>query len=159
MATIVHKQAQHQFPETPYPLTQIDPNVVARDGRAGEWADIWRLQVPVGQTLICRPGHTFAAHLRDTTHAEVGMATTMVKIEKRDPGENDILLIYGPDLYISVTEFQNEELKARLRVPMEGVEVSEREWLVISAMASTVISAADSYFELFIARRRPPVIV
>lgn len=157
MATIVHKQVQHQYPETPYPLTQADPNIEARDGRAGEWADIWRLQVPVGQVLVCRPGHTFAAHLRDTTHVEVGAATCAVKIEKRDPSESDVLLLYGPDLYISSVEFQDEELKARLRVPVEGIEISGREWLVISATDPKTISAANSYFELFIARRRPPI--
>lgn len=152
MTTIVEREA-------PYPLTQADPNVVARDGVANEWADIWRLQVPIGQTLICRPGHTFAAHLRDTTLIEVGAATCTIKIEKRDPSENDILLLYGPDLYISSTEFQDEELKARLRVPVESVEICEREWLVISAKAGTIISAANSYFELFIARTRQPILV
>ena len=155
MTTIVERNQS----EAPYPLTQADPNIIARDGRAGERADIWRLQVPTGQTLVCRPGHTFAAYLRDTTLAEVGGATCTITIEKRDPSENDVLLLYGPDLYVSSTEFQDEELKARLRVPVESVEICEREWLVISAMADTVVSAANSYFELFIARRRQPILV
>lgn len=139
--------------EDPFRLYQDDPNVDVADGTASTWSDIWTYQVPNGNALILKPQHTFSAYIEDGS-AEVGDATCMVKIEKRDSSKSDVYCVYGPDLYLASKEFQEHPKKATLKVPAEGVVVHERQFLIISIYDDGTIDESDSYFELHIARVR-----
>jgi hypothetical protein len=72
--------------EAPFRLTNQNPNLSKADASSTAWTDIWKYQVPVGEQLILKPHHTFAAYLEDneTTAAEESASLTQVKIEKRD---------------------------------------------------------------------------
>ncbi|MBU2613914.1 hypothetical protein KJ925_05685 [Patescibacteria group bacterium] len=143
--------------EQPFRLTNLDPVIAEADGTANLWSDIWKYQVPQGVALILKPQHSFSTYLEDTSPAEVGNPTCQVKIEKRDSSESDVLLVYGPDLYYASKEFQDKDLKARLRVPEAGVAINEREFLVIAAKDDATIDASDSYFEMYIAKVRKTI--
>ncbi len=139
--------------EQPFRLYQGDPVISVADGTASVWSDIWKYQVPVGVSLILKPNHTFAAYLYNDAPAET-LVTGMVKIEKRDSSESDVVKVFS-DLYLSCKEFQEKSKMARLQVPAEGIIISEREFLVISVYdAVNVVDESDCYFELHIAKVR-----
>jgi len=142
--------------EQPFRLTQADSGISEADGTANQWSDIWKYQVPVGVTLKVKAEHTFAAYLEDAS-AQVGNATCRIKIEKRDPSESDVLLLYGPDLYVVSKEFQDQTKKARLACPAGGITISQREYIVISVYDDGAIDASDSYFELLISKVRKAI--
>ena len=140
--------------EQPFRLTRSDPVIAEADGTANQWSDLWKYQVPNGNALVIKPSHTFSAYLEDTAPAQVGNQACRVKIEKRDASESDVLLVYGPDLYVASKEFQDKTKIARMMAAPEGVIINEREFLVISAYDDAAIDASDSYFELHISRVR-----
>jgi len=142
-----------QIKEEPFRLTNLDPVISTADGVANTWSDIWTYQVPNGVALIIKPGHSFSAYIQDAG-AEVGNATCQVKIEKRDSSKSDVLLLYGPELYLTSKEFQDSTKKARLSVPAGGVIINEREFLIISGKDDATITIANGYFELHIAKVR-----
>lgn len=139
--------------EQPFRLFQDDPVISVSDGVANTWSDIWKYQVPQGTALILKPTHTFSAYIEDAS-TQVGNQTCQVKVEKRDASESDVILVYGPDLYYTIKEFQERSKMARLMVPAEGLIVGEREYLVISAKDDGTIDESDSYFEMHIAKVR-----
>jgi len=139
--------------EAPFRLTNKDAMLTEADGTADAWSDIWKYQVPNGSALVLKAHHTFAAYLEDGS-AEVGSATCQIQIEKRDSSGSDTFIVYGPDLYIASKEFQDVDLKARLRIPGDGVVINEREFLVIMVKDDGAIDASDSYFELHIGKVR-----
>ena len=146
--------------EQPFRLYQRDPVVAYADGVIATWSDIWKYQVPVGVSLILKPNHTFACYLYEsTTPGECTPTNTMVKIEKRDSSESDVMKTFL-DLYIACREFRDKSTMARLQVPAEGLIVNEREFLVISvydpdgAVDEAGAAGGDSYFELNIAKVR-----
>ena len=140
--------------EQPFRLYQDDPVISKANGVVSTWSDIWKYQVPVGVSLILKPNHTFAAYLYETTNnAECGASDCMVKIEKRDSSESDVIKAYS-DIYYSIKEFQEKNKMARLQVPAEGIIVGEREFLVISVYDNGAVAYASSYFELHIAKVR-----
>lgn len=145
--------------EQPFRLYQDDPVISVADGTAAVWSDIWKYQVPVGVSLILKPHHTFACYLWETTaDAECTTTNTMVKIEKRDSSESDVVKVFL-DLYITCREFAEKPLMAKLQVPEEGIIVNEREYLVISVYdpdgaVDEAGGTLDCYFELHIAKVR-----
>ena len=139
--------------EQPFRLTQDDPVITEADGTADAWSDIFKYQVPNGTSLLLKPGYTFSAYLEDVS-AQVGNSTCQVKIEKRDASGSDVLLVYGPALYLESKEFQELSKTARVQVPSGGVEIREREFLVIAVKDDGAIDASDSYFELRIHKVR-----
>ena len=142
--------------EQPLRLYQDDPVIAVADGTAATWSDIWTYQVPNGTALVLKPSHTFSAYIEDAS-AEVGSATCQVKIEKRDSSKSDVLVVFGPALYVEIKEFQEKSKLARLMVPGEGVIVNEREYLIISVKDDGAVDESDSYFELHIARIRKAI--
>ncbi len=140
--------------EQPFRLTNLDPVMSEADGTAAVWSDIWKYQVPVGVALILKPEHLFSLYLEDTSPAVVGDSSCSVKIEKRDSSGSDMLIAYGPALYMKSKEFQNRPLKARLSVAADGLIIEERQFLVIAALDDAAIDASDSYFELHVAKVR-----
>lgn len=143
--------------EQPFRLLNSNSNITEADGTASQWSDLWSYQVPNGTTLIIMPHHTFAAYLEDSSPAEVGDATCRIKVEKRDPSGSDVVLLYGPKLYLASKEFQEKSKMARFGVPAEGVVVGERQLLVISAYDDGTIDASDSYFEAHIGQLRKAI--
>ena len=143
--------------EAPFRLTSDDPVLSRADGVASTWSDLWKYQVPIGTSLILKPEHTFVANLEwDTTTA--GDQTCIVKIEKRDASESEVVRVFY-DLYYAIKEWQNKTKMAHLQVPPEGIIINEREFLVISGYESGGNLQAGavndvSYFELRIARVR-----
>jgi hypothetical protein len=146
-----------QIVEHPFRLTQKDPVISEADGTAAQWSDIWKYQVPLGAALVIKPEHFFSVYLEDTAPAEVGAATCRIKIEKRDSSESDVIILYGPDIYVASKEFQDRTLKARMQVPPEGIVINQREKLVISVYDDVATDASDSYFELNIAKIRKAI--
>ena len=140
--------------EDPFRLYNGDPNITEADGVAATWSDVWKYQVPIGSTLILKPTNTLAAYLEDSSPAECGASTCEVRVEKRDSSESDVVIVFGSDLYITVKEFQEVPLMARLSVPEEGLLVNEREWLVIMVKDDATLDASDSYFEIRTAKIR-----
>jgi len=144
--------------ESPFRLTSDDPVISRADGVASTWSDLWKYQVPIGVSLILKPEHTFVANLEHTVTTGCGNATCMVKIEKRDASESEVVKVFF-DLYYAVKEWQDQSKMAHLQVPPEGIIINEREFLVISAFESAgaiqAVAAGDvSYFELRIAKVR-----
>ncbi len=143
--------------EAPFRLTSDDPVLSRADGVQSTWSDLWKYQVPIGTSLILKPEHTFVANLEwDTTTA--GNSTCIVKIEKRDASESEVVRVFY-DMYYAVKEWQNKTKMAHLQVPPEGIIIGEREFLVISGYESAGALQAGavndvSYFELRIARVR-----
>lgn len=145
--------------EQPFRLYQDDPVIATADGVIATWSDIWKYQVPVGVSLILKPEHTFAVYVHESTHdTECTTTNTMIKIEKRDASESEVVKLYQ-DIYLACREFQERPLMAHMMVPPEGVIVSEREFLVISVYdpdgaVDEAGSTVDCYFELHIAKVR-----
>lgn len=146
-----------EIKEQPFRLYQDDPGVAVSDGTAATWTDIWSYQVPQGTALILKPQHTFSAYIEDAS-AEVGDQTCQVKIEKRDASQSDVLIVFGPDLYYAVKEFQELSKIARLNVSEDGVIIGEREYLVISVKDDGTVDESDSYFQLHIAKVRKSLV-
>lgn len=140
--------------EAPFRLRNSDPVISEADGTASQWSDLWKYQVPVGVALIIKPEHVLFLYLEDTSPAEVGEATCRVKVEKRDSTGSSVVLLYGPELYLTSKEQQDRTLMARFAVPADSIVIGAREYLVISAYDDGTIDASDSYFELYIAKIR-----
>lgn len=141
----------------PFHLTNNDGNFTRSDGTAAQWSDVWKYQVPRGTELLLSNGDTFATYLEDAS-AQVGDRTCRIKIEVRDPAENEAHLIYGPYHYVRSKEFQDEDLIARLQL-LEPVKVPSRYWLVISVRDDGAVDESDSAFDLYIHRTRAGVAV
>lgn len=145
--------------EQPFRLYQDDPVIAVADGTLAVWSDIWKYQVPVGVSLILKPHHTFACYLFESTHStECTTTNTMVKIEKRDASESDVVKCLL-DLYITMRTFDEKPLMRKLDVPEEGIIINEREFLVISVYdpdgaVDEAGGTSDSFFELHIAKVR-----
>jgi len=137
----------------PFRLTDADPVIVAANGTANQWSDVWSYQVPNGVVLFIRPEHTLGTYLEDAS-AEVGSSTCRVKVEKRDPSGSDVLCLYGADLYLSSKEFQDRNKMAHFRVPAGGAEISERFYFVIAVYDDGAVQQAPSYFEANIEKVR-----
>lgn len=110
------------------------------------WGDIWKYQVPTGQAHILKPKHTFSAYLDDTS-GEISAGKGRIKIEIRDPSEQDAMTVFGPALYESVKEFADRDKMATLEVQKE-VLVEERFFIVIIVYSDETTDESDCYFNL-----------
>jgi hypothetical protein len=126
------------------------------DGTANTWSDIWKYQVPSGQVHVLKPGHRFSAVVKDTTTAAVGDGTCRLRIEVRDQSEQDKKVIYGPALYVSSKEFQQDDKMARLGLQNDLV-VEEKFWIVIQGYDDATIDESLSYFKLETLRIRSTI--
>ena len=133
---------------TPFHLTQADGNITKTNGVANTWSDIFKYQVPQNTEVLLQPGDLFSAYLKDTSPAECGEDTCYVKIEVRDPSENDHELVFGAATYKRIKEFQNRNEMAKI-VITTARRVLPRQWIVIVIKDDAVVSYATSYFDLF----------
>ena len=140
----------------PFHLTNNDANLTVVDGTANSWTDIWKFQVPRGTEIVLAPGDTLSTYLEDDSPAEVEDRTCRVKIEIRDPAEGEVFLVYGPYHYLRSKEFQDDDLKARLRM-LEPFRVPARYWVALSVYDDGAIDESDSAFDLYIHRARAGV--
>ena len=143
--------------EEPFHLTDADANVTAAAGVPDTWSDIWKYQVPQGVTHLLKSEHTISAYIEDAG-AEIAAPDAEVKIEVRDPSEQDKRPVYGPAMYVMSTEFQDRDLMAHLNCPASGIQVTDRSWIVIMVKDGGTIDQTDSYFDLLISRVRESVI-
>ena len=138
--------------ESPFRLTDSDPVIAVADGVAATWSDIWTYQVPQGVALIIKPFHTISAYIYDAG-AEVGASTCQIKVEKRDASGGDTEILFGPDLYYAIKEFQERGKMAKFsQVSEAGVIIEPRQKLVISVKDDGTVDESSCYFELHIAK-------
>jgi len=142
--------------EQRFHLTDADSAITAADGTADAWSDIFSWQCPQGVTLLLKSTDTFSAYIDAT--GEIGAPNAEIKLEWRDASEQDKRPILGPAMYVRVTEFQDEDLKAHLNVPSEGLLVQPRQRLVIMVKDDGTVLETNSYFDLFTTRIRESVV-
>lgn len=143
--------------EEPFHLTDAVAQVTAAAGVPATWSDIWKYQVPQGVTHLLKSEHTFSAYVEDAS-TEIAAPDAEIKIEVRDPSEQDKRPVYGPAMYVMSTEFQDRDLMAHLNCPAGGIQVTDRSWIVIMVKDGGTIDQTDSYFDLLISRVRESVI-
>ena len=144
---------QGQVIEEPFHISQLQTaEITEADGTANVWSDIWKFQVPVGQSLVLRAEHKVSMYIEDGS-AEVGNGTCQLRIEIRDSSEQDRRVVFGPVQYINVKEFQDRRLIAHINV-VQPVPIKERMWIVIVVNDDGTIDASDSYFDLETVRVR-----
>jgi len=138
-------------------ITQSDGNITAGNGTANLWSDIWKYQVPQGVGLILQAGDTLSAYLAAAGPTEISKYLSYVKLEVRDPSEQDIVRVYGPALYQKLVEFQDRTLLARLNV-LKPEKVYSRQWIVLSLKSTSTTLAALSYFDLVTSKAAVPIL-
>jgi len=143
--------------EEAFDLTQESSDVTQADTTAAEWGDLFLYQCPTGTSLVLKPTDTISMYIKETDGT--AMADNMqVKIEVRDSTQSDKKTPYGPALYKTVQEFQDQRKMARLQIsPTDGV-IHIREKMYIAIMVKSGASyGADkdtSYFDLATTRVR-----
>lgn len=140
----------------PFHITQEDGNITETDGVAATWTDLWKYRVPQGTEIHLQAGDFLSAYLEDTVPLEVGNDDCYVKLEVRDPSEQDVKLAFGPCVYQRIKEFQDRNTKARLTLPAP-MKVTSRQWIVLVAKDGVVIDASDSHFDLFTSKAAVPL--
>ena len=127
--------------------TTAIPSGNRTDTSASVMGDIWKYQVPSGQAHILKAGHRFSAYISDTAPAEAGAGTCRVQIEIRDQSQKEKEIIFGPVLYATVKEFQQDDKMARLDIQRDYV-VEEKFFIVVMGIDDTGIDESNSYFKL-----------
>jgi len=132
----------------PFHITGNTPGMVAANGVAATWTDIWRVQIPQGMGLILQASDQLSVYFEDNTAAECGLdGSCRLRMEVRDPAEQDVERVFGDANYRRVREFQNRALIGHLGIS-KPVKVYERQWLVITAIDNATITVANCYFDL-----------
>lgn len=133
----------------PFILTNSDGSITAgSDGSTGVWGDVWKYQVPQGTGIILQAGDEFSLFLSDdAVPTEVGRYDCYVKIEVRDPAEQDNVLAFGPALYNRVRELQDRNKIAKLAIA-QPIKIYPRQWLAIVAKDVGTIDVSECYFVL-----------
>jgi hypothetical protein len=142
----------------PFRFTSNDPGIVAANGVANSWTDMWVYQVQKGNILILKDGDPFSLRLLDAAIAEPGSYTCRVKIEKRDSSGGNTKLVYGPDFYIASRELTDPKLLARLGIPEEEFRLTDSHLLVVSVIDDAIDTVASSYFHMYINKIRPTLL-
>ena len=140
--------------EQKFRLVDTDPNITEDSTFGTTWRDTWKFRCPQHMSLLLRPGDRFSIYLSDSGDSEYAAPDALVKIEVRNPSEERVEIVLGPDNYISCTEFQQDSKKARLRIEHE-ILVKSRDWIVVMTKDDTGMdsaSVANSYFELITTR-------
>ena len=132
----------------PFHITGGTPGIVAANGVAATWTDIWRLQIPQGTGLILQASDQISIYFEDNTAAECAQdGSCRLRMEVRDPAEQDVERVFGEANYNRVRAFQDRATIARLGVA-KPVKVYERQWLVITAIDDATITVANCYFDI-----------
>ena len=141
----------------PFTLEQIDTTLIpsgnSSDGTANSWVKIWKFQIPAGQGMTLMSGGQISMYLEDTSPAEIGNNTGRVRISISDTSENDGRVVWGPQPYINVKEFQDRRKVARFQLP-EPVPVYEEQFLNIEVYDDGAIDESDSTFMVEMVRTR-----
>ena len=141
----------------PFMLTQDDANVFpGSDTIPNHWGDISRYRVPQGTGIILQNGDQFSLYLGTGPNVEASLYGSFVKIEVRDPAEQDVEKVLGDVLYLRVREFEDRNKIARLTVP-EPVKVYPRQWIVVVAKSTHSIKVGECYFGLLTSKVAMPL--
>lgn len=132
-------------------LTDADPNIT-KDAVFGTavWRDTWKFRCPQHMQIVLQPGDLFSAYINDSADAEFAAPDALVKIEIRDPSEESIQLIYGPNNYLANNNFQDIKQLRPLQIE-HPVVVKPRDWIVVATKDDLGLDAASiaaSYFQL-----------
>jgi len=136
--------------EVPFRLTDDDPNITADSVFGTTWRDTWSFRCPQHMSILLKKGDCFSAKVYDSGDTEYVAPDALVKIEVRDPSGQKVELIYGPENYLSVKEFQQLSHKAKLNLE-HPVMVKPRDFIVVMTKDSTGMDTASmltSFFEL-----------
>lgn len=133
--------------------TTAIPSANRADGTANKWSDIWKYQVPSGQSHILRPNHHLYLKGYDTTTAEVGNGTCQVRIVRRDQSEQGEDSFYGPALYVASKDPSDLNKMARLQLQGD-MEVPELFYIVIQVKDDATFDESISHFKLETVRVR-----
>ena len=136
-------------------LRSTDPGIVAANGVANTWSDMWVYQVQKRNTLVLKDGDPFTLRLVDAAVAEPTSYTCRVKIEKRDSSGGNTKLLYGPEFYVMSRELTDPKLLARLNIPEGELRMTESQLLVVSVLDDAIDTVASSYFYTMIGKIRP----
>ena len=131
-------------------LTDDDPNITKDAVFGTTWRDTWKFRCPQHMKIVLQPGDLFSAYVEDSGDAEIAAPPALVKIEVRDPSEQRVELVYGPDNYLSSNNFQQYSYRRKLRLE-HPIVVNPRDWIVVATKDDTGLDAAsiaNSYFEL-----------
>ena len=139
-------------------ITDSDGNITdGSDGTTGVWGDVWKYQVPQGTGIVLQAGDQLSVFLSDdTVPNEVGRYDCYVKIEVRDPAEQDNRLVFGPSLYNRIREFQNRNTIAKLGIA-KPIKVYPRQWIAIVAKDVGTIDVSECYFSLLTSKVAVPL--
>ncbi len=135
--------------EIPYRITQDDPNITALTTFTTNLEDTWKYRVPQHLQILIKPGDIFSVKVYDSGDAEYVWPDALIQLEVRDPSEQTKELLYGPDNYNSLNQFQQKSKRRKLTIE-KPILLKPRSWIVFMTKDSTGIdtaSMANSYFE------------
>lgn len=140
----------------PFVITQEDTDVTQTDTTANSLQDLFVYRVPIGHTIILRPGDVLCCNLVETD-TTVCQNTAEVKLEARDASNEEKKPILGPMQYASfsasgVGEFKDEDKFITIDKEMK---VYEREYIALQVKNPSPFADKDtSYFSLRCHRER-----
>ena len=102
--------------EVQFRLTEDDPNITADATFGTGWRDTWKFRCPQHMSIVLKPGQRFSAKLYDSADAEYVAPDALVKVEVRDPSEQQAIIDYGPDNYKRSSDFQDIKKRRCLRI-------------------------------------------
>lgn len=128
-------------------LVDTDANITEDSTFGTTWRDTWKYRVPQHTHIILQKGDRFSLYAEDSADAEYiapdgTNAGALVRIEARDPSEQNVTNIYGPANYVSSTEFQQVSKMAKLDLD-EPVDVGPRSWIVFMTKDHTGMDSAS----------------
>ncbi len=117
--------------EVKFQLTDLDPNIT-EDGvfGAAKWCDTWSFQCPENMGILLKPGDYFSMKMYDTGDAEMAAPDAQVKLEVRDPSGQVVGVVFPPENYLSVKEFQQYSKMAQLWIE-QPILVTPRSKIVV----------------------------
>ena len=142
----------------PFVITQEDTDVTQTDTTAEALQDLFVYRVPIGMSIILRPGDVLCADL-DETDTTVAQNTAQVKVEVRDATGEEKKPILGPMSYANfsasgVGEFKDEDKFVKLDITKE-MKVYEREYIALQVKnPSPYVDKDTSFFSLRCHRER-----
>jgi hypothetical protein len=137
--------------EVPFSLTKDDPNITADSTFGTTWRDTWKFRCPQHMSVLLKKGDRFSILAYDSGDVEYVAPDALVKIEARDPSGQKVELIYGPENYVSATEFQQGTKTAKLNLD-HPVLIKPRDFIVVMTKDSTGMDSASIANSTFLLR-------
>lgn len=140
-------------------LTSKEANVTETDistGQTSLWLEGWRWQVPVGQSIIFLPSHTFSLFAKDIATSELTI-DDLFRIVVKDASQQDAKQILGSVRYTALRSFQDKNLIRHLDLSKPLI-VNEDQWIVIEGYMAISLDVSLSWFDLTCQRIRHAIL-